>query len=237
MYRLTSSLILLLAVSMPTIGQSFFDDFDGKADPSVAWAAAGPGTATTDIENSDLILKSSSMGDCCLAYFGALDHEDLQIEATFRFPEANDFFVGTGFRQVADDGVDESYWVGAYPTGEIFIGYTDPAIRITQSGMLPTGPIAAGTDVSYLVDATGNKITFTAWQTNLGRDQAATISWTDPLDRNPTGDLVYPFINPQGNQGEIRVRSFGASTVPEPRSLSGLSLGAIFVLSWRRRRS
>jgi hypothetical protein len=237
-FRLALFVLTVLGLSAPLQAQSFFDDFeDGNLTDGMpaSWNTVTSG-GTVTASNGDLVLTSTT-GQCCLGSETEFAHDDIAIEAVFGFPEDDRIFVGLGFRDVLD-GVDNTYWAGAFPTGEIGVGYTaaGSGIQTAQRGVfLPSGPIAAGTDVTFDLKMIGNEMTFSAWETALGPESSASITWTDTANRYPSGDIFSPFINPNGSLESVYVRSFGATVVPEPSSnlLLLLACGAGIV---RRRR-
>ena len=231
--------LILSAHLAPLQAQSFFDDFeDGNLTDGapVVWDTdSDSGTITAS--NGDMVLTSIT-GDCCLSAVTNVAHDDIEVEAVFGFPEDDQIFVGLGVRDFPDD-LDNTYWAGAFPTGEIGVGYTAPGLGIqtVQRGIfLPSGPISAGTDVTFDLKMIGNEMTFSAWETALGPESSASITWTDTANRYPIGNIVYPFINPNGSLESVQVRSFGATVVPEPNSSILLLLACGTAIVLRRRK-
>lgn len=217
------------------LAQTFSDNFDdGNLTDGLplTWDIESDG-GLIEPANGDLVIRSPS-AQCCPGAWLLLPHEDISIETVVGMPQ-NDIFVGLGIREGVDDGPG-SYWAGARNSGEIAVGYTatSGSIEIARRGVfLPSGAVTQGTDVTFELDMVGNELTFTAFETELGLTQAATITWIDTNDRFPTGDGVYPFINPTGHTEGVAFRSFSATLVPEP---SGFPLAtSIFVVLLVRR--
>lgn len=240
--RISAIAIGLLAVLLSnrvTYSQSFFDDFEDNNLTDglpIKWDLDTNGTISA--ENGDMVI--APIGICCASpsqdATDLFPHTDVIIDATFQFPTNSNSFVGVGFRD-ALDGINSQYWVGGFSTGEIGLGYTTNGnIVITKRGVyLPTGPVLDNADVTFHVEAIGNAITFSAWETLAGPEQAATVQWTDPLNRLPEGNIVYPFINPNGSREPLRVRSFGATAIPEPAGATLAAIAGLCLAGLRRR--
>ena len=229
------SLVALVVVlfAQTAYSQSFFDDFEDNNlfdGAPITWQSdRNMGTITA--ENGDMILTPVSTACCVSAVQDASNlfpHSDIAIDATFQFPTSTAPFVAVGFRDLLDGGTGALYWAGGFATGELAVGYSiGGSINTIKRGVyLPTGDVQDNADVSYHVEVIGSEITFSAWETLAGPEQAATIQWTDPSNRAPLGELVYPFINPNGSREPVHVRSFGVTTIPEPSGtvLAGLAI-------------
>ena len=203
------------------LAQSFFDDFEDNDlvdGLPVNWTGDFVDSGAVTASNGDMVLTPVP-GQLYTIPLADAVHSDARVELKYEAPVDRNIFLATGLRETRN-GTDEGYWGGIFATGELAIGYVLPSgpVIVQRNVFLPSGPIAAGNEITLQLEAIGNDITVSAWETVRGSASAASISWTDPLDRYPTGNLVYPSITPNGSSEAVRLRSFRMTAIPEPSS-------------------
>lgn len=208
----TSAALLLSSISQ---AGNFLDDFeDGNLqdDNPVSWTAFGGSTINPVAGSMEL---TPSLPGNASAYVEDFDHENILIEMTFEYTSAASQFVSALFRDRIN-GMGDVYYAGIFPDGELVIGYFAGASMIAERNVfLETGPINSGDDVTLLVKMIGASITLEAWETAAGRTESKTLSWTDPLNRYPTGTDIGLGFNPLGSPAPILVHSYGVTLIPD----------------------
>ena len=238
MLRTLSATIVFVACTSLGQAQSFFDSFDDgdcQDGNPVTWTE---GEGTFDCSTGSLVLTPPVVpGIGASAFVENINYEDVLIEMTFEYPAPNDQFVTSLFRNQFGNNMTDFYYAGIFPDGELFIGYFEGNGQgtIAVGGeFLPNRPIGAEEDVTLLVEMIGATITMQAWLTADGPSQSATLTWTDPLNRYPTGDSIGLGFNPRGDFSPIVFHSFGLTQIPEPSS--GWLMMVTFCLAFRQLR-
>lgn len=162
-----------------------FDDGDISNGAPIDWYVTDPGDHG-DIDGGFRLLA----GGCCPGIQTNVDHQDIRLETTLRWFDAG--YTGLNFREQRG----RNYWAGVQRNGELFIGYSDGGVNEAARGVyLPTGRIDTQDLVSLELTAIGNEISLTAWDVEAGEDSAATVTWTDQVDRNPEGGMLGVHFN------------------------------------------
>ena len=227
---LLATLALLGGTAHSSSAQGFFDDFEDNnltdGNP-VTWASTPLDAGDVFAADGDMVLAPGVGGRFTWASTDA-QHQNARVESIFEAPTAENIFLFTYLRVVAGEPFS-GYWGGLFPDGELGLGYTNPdsTNMIVERGVyLPSGAVAPGDDITMQFEVVGNELTVNAWETQLGPNARATLSWTDPLNRFPTGDLIFPFVNFNGNPESVRLRSLRLTEVSPDAPLS-LEVNAI----------
>lgn len=206
---------IFLPLAATSHANSFFDDFeDGMLDDGmpVSWIAR---EGTMQAVAGSMELTPAPSGGAS-AYVEDFDHENILIEMTFEYTLPASQFVTPLFRERLFNGLADYYYAGVFPDGELVIGYFEgPPVIGARNIFLPTGPIDAGDDVTLLVKMLEGAITLEAWETAAGRAQSATLSWTDALNRFPTGTDIGVGFSANGNPAPVLIHEFGVTLIPD----------------------
>jgi hypothetical protein len=220
-----------------TLGQqpfsdTFNDPFDG--DPVLWEIADGPNGRGTAVDGSGSIVLAASSGGCCFGVVTTqVPHANVALEMEVEFTEVDDAFFMFRFRDVADGLVDKNdgYWAGLLvATGELGVGYSETlgVDPIAKRGVfLPERGLADGDTYKMRVEAVGRDLEFSVWEADSDPSSGATISWTDPVDRNREGGWVALISNPRGTTNDvITLNSFEFTPLPgcDPDSIGDLNV-------------
>ena len=162
-------------------------------------------------------------------------HGDVVSEMTAQFlnGDANTFLLNN-LRDFRDANVHQGqYFTALSQTGELGIGYLETngnLFTAVQGEFLPTGPLGPDDIVKMRTEVSGSTILHSAWLDGMDPSSGASVTWTDPLDRYPTGDLVaIGFVATGNTDAEVNVHSYSLTLVPEPTGVS-LLLSSLLAL-------
>ena len=217
--------------------QSFFDDFEDNnlTDGSpVTWFGSFVDSGAVTADAGDMVIDPVA-GASGIFPLATTEHRDVRSEVVFVAPEDDNIFMISNVRDTLN-GASDQYWGGLFATGEIGLGFDTPSefVVIERGVFLPTGPLSAGEEVTLQMTAIDNNIQVKVWETALGPDFSASISWTDPLNRFPDGNLAFPTVVFNGSNEPVRIRSFEVRVIPEPSTVLLFGLGLASTLTARR---
>jgi len=230
----TVSIALTFFCGIASAQRSFIDNFEDNnlTDGSpVTWEGDDVDSGAISASGGSMLFQPQ-VNECCTDAFVALPKfSDIVIELTVGILSGGDGFFGVDPREPRDD-FSNGYYAGITTvSGELAIGYSISAEDnpIARRGVfLPNGPILPGTDLDMRIEAIDNTISIAVWLTGSDPQSGATLSWTDVINRFPTGDLFAPFVNPD-SLSSVAIRSISVTIIPEPASAP---LAAIAVIAW-----
>ena len=219
--------ILTLSSALPAIlgissfgdvhAQSFSESFEDGLPTD--WSTFRTNLGTVSAGNGVINLKSTA-GHPLIFGFGAdVTHADVVTEIAAQFingDAATNLFNNARL----DQG---QYWTGISQAGEIGIGYNDPdgTFHISMRGtFLPSGELTPNDIVRVRSEFSGPTIVHSAWLDGTDPSTGATITWTDPLDRYPSGNVLGIGLSaPNNSDAEVNIHSYSVTVVPEPSGI------------------
>ena len=229
----------ILLLSVTAYGQGFDEEFDGSITdgPPPVWTIFGEENGTLSVEAGSATLTPLT-GDCCFGAATDFAHSDIIIESQIRFPAGSETtFLFHVFR--IDENTPGEYWTAISPLGELAIGgFNDDGSDFIAARdiFMDSGPLGTDDLVNLRTAVTGSTIQHSAWLEGSDPSTGASVSWTDDLQRNLTGDAVAFSMNADGSLTDGAVMNyFRVMVVPEPTGAMLFVTAAAGLVGMRRR--